>query len=63
VQPDAVLLHEPGSAIADRFTARDVHLVMAPPAGGNPVRFSVRLTESRRARTTAMTSTTTAPAR
>jgi thiol-disulfide isomerase/thioredoxin len=43
VQPDAVLLHEPGGRIADRFSARDVHLVMAPPAGGNPVRFSVRL--------------------
>jgi thiol-disulfide isomerase/thioredoxin len=43
VQPDAVLLHEPGGRIADRFSARDVHLVMAPPAGGSPVRFSVRL--------------------
>jgi thiol-disulfide isomerase/thioredoxin len=43
VQPDAVLLHEPGGRIADRFSARDVHLVMAPSAGGNPVRFSVRL--------------------
>ena len=43
VQPDAVLLHEPGGRIADRFSARDVHLVMAPSSGGNPVRFSVRL--------------------
>jgi thiol-disulfide isomerase/thioredoxin len=43
VQPDAVLLHEPGGRIADRFSARDVHLVMAPPAGGSPVRFTVRL--------------------
>ena len=43
VQPDAVRLHEAGGRIADRFSARDVHLVMAPPAGGDPVRFSVRL--------------------
>ena len=43
VEPDAVLLHEPGGRIADRFSARDVHLVMAPAAGANPVRFSVRL--------------------
>ena len=43
VLPDAVLLHEPGGGIADRFSARDVHLVMAPPAGGKPGRFSVRL--------------------
>ncbi len=43
VQRDAVLLHDPGGRIADRFSARDLHLVMAPPAGGSPVRFSVRL--------------------
>ncbi len=43
VQPDAVLLHEPGGQIADRFSARDVHLVMAPSAGGKPVRFGVLL--------------------
>ena len=43
VQPDAVRLHEAGGRIADRFSARDVHLVMAPPAAGDPVRFSVRL--------------------
>ena len=43
VQPDSVLLDEPGGGIAYRFSARDLHLVMAPPARGNPVRFSVRL--------------------
>jgi thiol-disulfide isomerase/thioredoxin len=43
VQRDAVLLHEPGGGITDRFSARDVHLVMAPPAGGSPVPFTVRL--------------------
>ena len=43
MQPDSVLLDEPGGGIAYRFSARDLHLVMAPPARGNPVRFSVRL--------------------
>jgi thiol-disulfide isomerase/thioredoxin len=43
VQPDAVQLHGPGGGIAARFSARDVHLVLAPRAGGDPVRFSVRL--------------------
>jgi thiol-disulfide isomerase/thioredoxin len=43
LQPDAVLLDEPGGRIADRFTARDLHLVMAPPAPGTAVRFEVRL--------------------
>jgi thiol-disulfide isomerase/thioredoxin len=43
VQPEAVLLHEPGGRIACRFTARDLHLVMAPPTRGTPLRFSVRI--------------------
>ncbi len=43
LQPDAVLLHEPGGRITCRFSARDVHLVMTPAAGGVPVRFDVRL--------------------
>jgi hypothetical protein len=43
VQPDAVLLHEPGGRIAYRFTARDLYLVMAPPTRGTPLRFSVRI--------------------
>ncbi len=43
VQPDAVLLDEPGGRIAYRFSARDLHLVMTPPARGTQVRFSVRL--------------------
>ncbi|MGY1710896.1 thioredoxin family protein [Geodermatophilus sp. SYSU D00758] len=42
VQPDAVLLDEPGGRIACRFTARDLHLVMAPAPTG-PVPFSVLL--------------------
>jgi thiol-disulfide isomerase/thioredoxin len=43
VGPDAVRLDEPGGAIAYRFTARDLHLVLAPPSSGTPVRFGVRL--------------------
>jgi thiol-disulfide isomerase/thioredoxin len=43
VQPDAVLSGEPGGRIACRFSARDVHLVMAPAAPGAPVRFGVRI--------------------
>jgi thiol-disulfide isomerase/thioredoxin len=43
VQAGAVQLHEPGGRIADRFSARDLHLVMAPPPSENPVRFDVRL--------------------
>ena len=37
------LLNEPGGAISYQFHARDVHLVMGPPAGRPPVRFRVRL--------------------
>jgi thiol-disulfide isomerase/thioredoxin len=43
VQSDAVLLDEPGGRIAYRFSARDLHLVMAPAAHGEPVRFGVRI--------------------
>jgi hypothetical protein len=38
-----VLLDEPHGSIAYQFHARDVHLVMGPPAGRVPVRFRVRL--------------------
>ena len=37
------LLEQPGGAISYQFHARDVHLVMGPPAGRAPVRFRVRL--------------------
>jgi thiol-disulfide isomerase/thioredoxin len=43
VQPDAVLLAEPGGRIAYRFFARDLHLVLAPATPGAPVRFGVRI--------------------
>ena len=39
----AVVLHQAGGRIADRFHARDLNLVMAPPAPGRPVRFRVGL--------------------
>ena len=37
------LLNEPGGSISYQFHARDLHLVMGPPAAGRPVRFTVRL--------------------
>jgi hypothetical protein len=37
------VLNEPGGSIAYAFHARDVHLVMGPPAAHPPVRFRVRL--------------------
>jgi thiol-disulfide isomerase/thioredoxin len=43
VLSDAVELDEPGGRIACRFTARDVNLVLAPPAGTGPVSFTVRV--------------------
>jgi len=38
-----VLLNEPGGSISYQFHARDLHLVMGPPAGSPPARFRVRL--------------------
>jgi thiol-disulfide isomerase/thioredoxin len=43
VQPGAVQLDEPGGRITYRFPARDVNLVMTPPASTAPVRFVVRI--------------------
>jgi hypothetical protein len=44
-QIDAVpaRLYEPGGSISYQFHARDLHLVMGPPVGRPPVRFTVRL--------------------
>jgi hypothetical protein len=39
--PEAVVLNEPNGRIARHFEARDVHLVMGPPARGSSVRFRV----------------------
>jgi hypothetical protein len=43
IGPVPALLAEPGGSIAFQFHARDLHLVMGPPAGHRPVRFRVRL--------------------
>jgi thiol-disulfide isomerase/thioredoxin len=43
VQPEAVVLEGHGGRLAYRSSARDVNLVMAPPAPGTAVRFDVRL--------------------
>ena len=40
---EAITLKSPGGKLADRFHARDLHLVMGPGAAGAPVRFRVRL--------------------
>jgi Thioredoxin like C-terminal domain/AhpC/TSA family len=37
------LLNQPGGGISYQFHARDLHLVMGPPAGRPPIRFRVRL--------------------
>jgi thiol-disulfide isomerase/thioredoxin len=43
VERPAILLNTANGGIAYRFRARDLHLVMGPPARGTPVRFRVRL--------------------
>jgi len=36
-------LQKASGSIAYRFHARDLHLVLAPPADGNPIRFRIRI--------------------
>jgi len=43
VGAEPAALDEPGGSISYRFHARDLHLVMGPPPGRPPVRFTVRL--------------------
>jgi thiol-disulfide isomerase/thioredoxin len=43
VTSEAAVLNEPGGRIAYRFDARDVHLVMGPPARGSSVPFRVSI--------------------
>jgi len=43
VGEEAAVLAAPAGSIAYRFQARDLNLVLAPPAPGSPVRFTVRL--------------------
>src|SRR4051812_40766266 len=41
VKRQAIVLNQANGRIVYRFHARDLHLVMAPPAAGTPVRFRV----------------------
>jgi thiol-disulfide isomerase/thioredoxin len=43
VSEEAAVLEAAAGSIAYRFHARDLNLVLAPPASGAPVRFAVRL--------------------
>jgi hypothetical protein len=43
VKRQAIALNQAGGRILYRFHARDLHLVMAPPARETPVRFRVAL--------------------
>jgi thiol-disulfide isomerase/thioredoxin len=43
VEEEAAVLEAPGGSIAYRFQARDLNLVLAPPAAGAPLRFAVKL--------------------
>jgi hypothetical protein len=43
VKQQAIVLNQAGGRILYRFSARDLHLVMAPPAPGASVRFRVAL--------------------
>jgi thiol-disulfide isomerase/thioredoxin len=43
VTRQAIVLDAPDGGIVYRFHARDLHLVMGPPARGTPVRFRVRI--------------------
>jgi thiol-disulfide isomerase/thioredoxin len=43
VQRGAIVLNQAGGRLLVRFQARDLHLVMAPPAPGQTVRFQVGL--------------------
>jgi hypothetical protein len=43
VRDDASVLNASGGVLAPRFHARDVNLVMSPPASAAPVRFRVTI--------------------
>jgi hypothetical protein len=43
VKQQVIVLNAPDGGIVYRFQARDLHLVMAPPSPGTPVRFRVQL--------------------
>jgi thiol-disulfide isomerase/thioredoxin len=43
IGPETVAVDEAGGSVAFRFHARDAHVVLGPPAGGEPIAFRVRL--------------------
>ena len=43
VRKDAAVLNRPNGSVSYRFHARDLHLVMGPPAPGQSARFRVRI--------------------
>jgi hypothetical protein len=43
VGAESALLRQGPGKIVFRFHSRDVHMVLAPPKGGKPVRFTVRI--------------------
>jgi thiol-disulfide isomerase/thioredoxin len=43
VGEESAVLEAPGGSLAYRFRARDLNLVVTPPASGGPARFTVRL--------------------
>jgi Thioredoxin like C-terminal domain len=43
VTQQAIALNQAGGRILYRFHARDLHLVMTPPAPGGPIRFRVQI--------------------
>ena len=43
IRDEAAVVEAAGGVLAYRFQARDINLVLAPPAEGVPVRFTVRL--------------------
>lgn len=58
----AVLQEAPGK-IPFRFHSRDLHMVLAPPKNGKPVRFRVKLDGATRAKITELISMPMGPAR
>ena len=63
VDDESAVLEAEGGSITYRFGARDLNLVLTPPASGAAVRFEVRLDGRPPARRTAATSTSGGPAR
>jgi cytochrome c biogenesis protein CcdA/thiol-disulfide isomerase/thioredoxin len=43
IDPEHATLNQPAGAVTYRFHARDLHLVLGPPAGGKTIRFRVTI--------------------